>query len=122
MEEIKGQYSIFGADKETGSCGYRFDRYIGQKVRDSHGEHVIKEIEPHYTIFEDGMVGTPHDLSPVKHEERLIYLRNDLKIELQLAKKEKDSCWKNIHMENIRKIIKAMKEEEASGEKTDQKV
>lgn len=117
--EINGQYSIFGADKETDSCEYRFDRYIGQKVRDFHGEHVIKEIEPHYTIFEDGMVGTPHNLSPVKHEERLIYLRNELKIELQLAKKEKDSCWKNIHMENIRKIIKAMKEEEAAGEKTE---
>lgn len=111
--EINGQYSIFGADKEAGSCGYRFDRYIGQKVNDHNGEHIIKEIWPYYTLFEDGMVGTPFDLSPVDYEERTAYLRNELRVEIQLEKKEKDLSFKSIHMENIRKIIKAMKEEEA---------
>lgn len=117
--EINGQYSIFGADKEADSCGYRFDRYIGQKVKDHNGDHIIKEIWPYYTLFEDGMVGTPFDLSPVDHEERMAYLRNELRVEIQLAKKEKDSSFKSIHIENIRKIIKAMKEEEAAGEKTE---
>lgn len=59
------------------------------------------------------MVGTPFNLSPVDYEERMAYLRNELRAEIQLEKKEKDLSFKSIHMENIRKIIKVIKEEEA---------
>lgn len=117
MEEIKGQYSIFGADSKAKGVHYNFNRYIGQKVRDSHGEHIIKEIEKYYTIYEDGMVGTPHDLTPVDHDERMEYLRNAFNSQLRLAKETTDSGQKNIHLANLRKLIKALKEEEKRGKK-----
>lgn len=124
MEEIKGQYSIFGGGPKTngigfgfdGYDGYGFDRYIGQKVRDSFGEHVIKKIELYYTIYEDGMVGTPHDMSPVDHNELMEYLRNAIKTHVRFAKETDDFSQRSIHLENIRKLTKAIKEEEKRGE------
>ena len=116
MEEIKGQYSIFGGGPKTKGAHYDFDRYIGQKVRDSHGEHIIKEIEKYYTIFEDGMVGTPHDLAPVEHHEKMEYLRNAIKTQVRFAKETDDFGQRSIHLENIRKLTKAIKEEEKRGE------
>lgn len=116
MEEIKGQYSIFGGDPKAKGAHYDFDRYIGQKVRDSHGEHVIKEIEKYYTIFEDGMVGTPHDLAPVEHHEKMECLYNKYKSELDRMRDETDESKLRMHYLNLRNITKALKEEDERGE------
>lgn len=66
--EREGQYSIFDAVPKRKPCEYRFQRYIGQWVRDSHGVHQIAEIEHYYTIYTDRMVGTPHDMRPLEEE------------------------------------------------------
>lgn len=68
---MQGQYTIEGLAprKKRRPCEYSFPRYIGQRVRDN-GEHIIAEIKPYYTIYTDGMVGTPHSMVPADPEER----------------------------------------------------
>ncbi len=60
---------------------YSFKRHIEQRVTDNHGEHVISKIEPYYTFFTDGKVGTPHDIRPLRNDEHLESLENLLEYE-----------------------------------------
>ena len=90
---IRGQYDLFGNRPEVKRrpCEYSFTRYIGQKVRDRHGKHTIAEIEPYYTIYNDGTIGTPHDMEPVDKGERLDSLKTELEYQKYLQKRERDS-------------------------------
>lgn len=77
---MDGQISIFGLApvKKRKPCEYSFTRYIGQKVKCRDGVHIIKKIEPYYTFFTDGTIGTPHDMSPVDREEFIQYLEAEI--------------------------------------------
>ncbi len=80
---MDGQYELFGLinKKKRRPCEYSFQRYIGQRVIDGRGEHIIKQIEPYYTIYADGMVGSPYDMSPVNEKEYLESIRVEIEYE-----------------------------------------
>ena len=85
---MKGQFNLFSYApvKKRRPCEYSFDRYIGQLVRDRHGVHKIAEIKEFYTIYEDGMVGSPHDMSPVDEVEYLESINAEIEYCEHLAK------------------------------------
>lgn len=45
-------------------------------------------------------------------KNQMEYLRNALKKEIKLAKEDNDPSWRDVHQENIRNLIIALKEEE----------
>ena len=100
--ECEGQYSLFDSLE---SSPYHFERYVGQKVRDSHGEHIIKEIERYYTIYTDGMVGTPHDIMPVDDKERLEAIEDSLR-KNELQAQSKDDTNRTIAKGNLKVLYK----------------
>lgn len=70
---MEGQTSIFDLfdESKSSASAYRFQRYIGQKVKFWQlGEvGVITKIEPYYTIVATGktlMAGTPTTIVPVE--------------------------------------------------------
>ena len=91
---MDGQLNIYSYApvKKRRPCEYSFDRYIGQLVRDKHGVHKIAEIKEFYTIYEDGMVGSPHDMSPVNKVEYSEMI--DVEIEYW-EEKSKSKCGTN---------------------------
>ncbi len=73
-----GQTHIFdlGIEEDRRPCRYKFHRYVGQRIRTSHGRGVItKIVSPYYTYFKNDrgeeLVGTPHDMVPENPEERI---------------------------------------------------
>lgn len=77
---MKGQYSLFDNAPvlRRRPCEYPFKRYIGQKVRDNNGEHIISEIHGFYTYYTDGLCGTPHNMHPVDQQEYLEAIETDI--------------------------------------------
>lgn len=83
-KELEGQLTIFdirGTHDFRRPCDYRFQRYIGQRVKFT-GKYVrsrgrigkVVRIEPYYTelVMEDNhetLIGTPHDLDEVRDEQ-----------------------------------------------------
>ena len=87
------QINIFGVAplKKRKPCEYSFARYEGQRVRDHHGEHIIAKVEEFYTIYTDGTVGTPHNMSPVDESEREASLLTELEYNEHIFSQNKDS-------------------------------
>lgn len=88
---------------------YSFRRYIGQKVRDRHGEHVIKKIESFYTEYEDRMVGTPHDMHPVNDSEYLNSLTVEREYNEWLRDTSENAETRNTAIKNLDLLEKAIK-------------
>lgn len=68
---MEGQLSIFDLPDKTVGYKYKFQRYMGQKVKFWRTGEVgkIVAIEPYYTIVETDeciMAGTPTTISPVE--------------------------------------------------------
>ena len=99
---MNGQYELFSImpPKKRKPCEYSFQRYIGQKVEDSHGTHTIKSIEQFYTFYEDGMVGSPHDMSPVNRDEYAEMIDVEIEYNQYLAN-GKDRTNRNIGISNL---------------------
>lgn len=117
---LTGQYTIYSFfQKKTRPADYSFQRYIGQKVYDSHGIHTIKEIEPFYTIYDDGMVGSPHDMSPVNKRELMESLVVEHEYFSELLRKD-HSSFRSVYAKNIELIEKRLNElKEAAGRNED---
>ena len=96
------------APKKRRPCEYSFIRYIGQKVSTLHGQKTIAVIEPYYTIFTDGMVGTPHDIKPIDEYENRFALTAELEYEQwKLSRTKECDCFRTITIKNI-EILKEL--------------
>ena len=76
-EGVKGQLTIYDIPKDKPRpCDYKFQRYIGQKVKfvGKYSRHKdwtghIVEIFPYYTYVQTVkgvLIGTPYDLQPLE--------------------------------------------------------
>lgn len=68
--KMKGQTNLFDLVNDGKPCRYRFNRYIGQKVKfwRTGKTGTIVEIEEYYTIVDSKgalLVGTPYDITPI---------------------------------------------------------
>lgn len=75
MEQIPGQMSMFDVHNEMMTKTYKWQRYIGQRVKTTYGkEGVIERIDKYYTLIksDDGKyyTGTPKTCYPAKEEEK----------------------------------------------------
>ena len=103
-----GQYSIFdnAPRVKRKPCEYAFQRYIGQVVRDHRGTHVIKEIEPFYTIYTDNTCGTPHDMSPEDESEYMEMIETEIEYNehLLMGKNDTNKSIARKNLEILRKL------------------
>ena len=74
---MDGQMTIFdlGIETDTRPCRYKFHRYVGQRVKSSHGIGTVTEIASEYYTYvrTDGgetLCLTPYDMHPLEEVKR----------------------------------------------------